>query len=73
MLKNDKTISYFFLDPYSRSIEKMSGAWMGTFLDKTDNPLLKINGETRLPITHMNCNLAPPVGGKPSLLTFGDV
>jgi len=67
------------MDPYSRPLEKGGGAWMGEFLNRTNNPLLKIGNKARIPIAHINCNFTPPVevggvvGKKPVLLTFYEV
>jgi oligopeptidase A len=32
-----------------------------------------VNGELQIPIAHLVCNSTPPVGDKPSLMTFGEV
>ena len=61
-------IASFFLDPYSRPETKRGGAW-------AVNPYVRrFSGEVkRLPVTFLVCNFTPPVGEKPSLLTFGEV
>jgi len=46
---------------------------MGSFLNKTNNPLMKINGEFRLPIAHINCNFLPPGKDNISLMTFSEI
>ena len=56
-------------DPYSRPSEKRGGAWMDEVVGRSR--LLAPAGESvRLPVAHMVCNQTPPVGTKPSLMTF---
>jgi len=56
-------------DPYSRPSEKRGGAWMDEVVGRSR--LLAPAGESvRLPVAHMVCNQTPPVGDKPSLMTF---
>jgi len=57
-------IAAFFLDPYSRPAEKRGGAWMDECLGRAPG---------RLPVAYLVCNQVPPVGGKPSLMTFDEV
>ncbi|KAF5747307.1 cytosolic oligopeptidase A [Tripterygium wilfordii] len=65
-------IAYFYFDPYSRPSEKKGGAWMSEVVARSR--VLSSNGTApRLPIAHMVCNQTPPVGGKPSLMTFYEV
>ncbi|MGF1570371.1 MAG: M3 family metallopeptidase [Nodosilinea sp.] len=61
-------IAHFYLDPYSRPAEKRGGAWMDDCINRG-----KFNGRVRLPVAYLVCNQAPPVDGKPSLMTFRDV
>jgi oligopeptidase A len=65
-------IAYFYLDAYSRPAEKRGGAWMADCISRakiTDGA-----GSTiRLPVAYLTCNQTPPVDGKPSLMTFGEV
>ena len=61
-------IAGFFLDPYSRPEDKRGGAWMNTCLDRRMS-----NGYSQLPIAYLVCNGTPPVGDKPSLMTFSEV
>lgn len=65
-------IASFYLDPYSRPAEKRGGAWMN---DCVGRAKLVVNGQTvtRLPVAYLICNQTPPVDGKPSLMTFGEV
>lgn len=69
---NDKNqeIAAFYLDPYSRPENKRGGAWMDICLDR--RVLKENNGETKVinPIAHLICNGTPPVGSKPSLMSF---
>jgi oligopeptidase A len=61
-------IASFYLDAYSRPVEKRGGAWMDNCLDKR-----VIDGEIRLPVIYLNANGSPPIGDKPSLMSFGEV
>jgi len=67
-----KAIAYFYLDPYSRPAEKRGGAWMNDCIGRAK---LIEDGQpiTRLPVAYLICNQSPPVDGKPSLMTFGEV
>ncbi|GAX73721.1 hypothetical protein CEUSTIGMA_g1174.t1 [Chlamydomonas eustigma] len=72
LLKDGKPKAYFYLDPYSRPAEKRGGAWMAEVVGRSG--LLAPPGETaRLPVAHMVCNQSPPIGDKPSLMTFREV
>jgi oligopeptidase A len=69
VLDNDgSSIAAFYLDPYSRPENKRGGAWMGDCLGRK-----LIDGKVRLPVAHLVCNSTPPVGQKPSLMTFREV
>ena len=57
----------FFLDPYSRPVEKQGGAWMDECVGKS------ALFPERLPVAHLVCNGSPPVDGKPSLMSFDEV
>ncbi|MEL6381502.1 MAG: M3 family metallopeptidase [Cyanobacteria bacterium J06626_18] len=63
-----EAIAHFYLDPYSRPAEKRGGAWMDDCVNRG-----KLGGQVRLPVAYLTCNQAPPVDGKPSLMTFRDV
>ena len=68
----DKSVvAHFYLDPYSRPAEKRGGAWMDECIvrakESTDTD------QVRLPVAYLICNQSPPVDGKPSLMTFGEV
>ncbi|MFG0294896.1 MAG: M3 family metallopeptidase, partial [Maioricimonas sp. JB045] len=55
-------------DPYSRPEDKRGGAWMDTCLSRRH-----IDGQLQVPVAHLVCNCTPPVGDKPSLMTFREV
>ena len=64
---NGKHIASFYLDPYSRPADKRGGAWMDDCLGKS--AALGIS----VPVAYLTCNGSPPVGDKPSLMTFREV
>ena len=64
----DKTIAWFYLDPYSRPEEKRGGAWMDSCLNRC-----VIAGKLRHPVVHLCCNGTPPTNGRPSLMSFNEV
>ncbi|XP_042990125.1 probable cytosolic oligopeptidase A [Carya illinoinensis] len=65
-------IAYFYFDPYTRPSEKKGGAWMDEVVGRSR--VLSCDGSSvRLPVAHMVCNQSPPVGNKPSLMTFREV
>ncbi|KAK2986698.1 hypothetical protein RJ640_010923 [Escallonia rubra] len=64
--------AYFYFDPYSRPSEKRGGAWMDEVVARSR--VFSPDGvSARLPVAHMVCNQMPPVGDKPSLMTFREV
>ncbi|XP_078430635.1 putative cytosolic oligopeptidase A [Wolffia australiana] len=65
-------VAYFYFDPYSRPSEKRGGAWMDEVFSRS-RVLSRVGAPVRLPIAHMVCNQSPPVGDKPSLMTFREV
>ena len=65
--ETDKHVASFYLDPYSRPADKRGGAWMADCLGKSD----AIGIET--PVAYLTCNGSPPVGDKPSLMSFREV
>ena len=67
-----EVIAYFYLDPYSRPSEKRGGAWMDEVFARSKLFAPK-GSRARLPVAHMVCNQTPPVGTKPSLMTFREV
>ncbi|MBC6419598.1 MAG: M3 family metallopeptidase, partial [Prochloron sp. SP5CPC1] len=66
--ETDAIIAYFYLDPYSRPQEKRGGAWMNDCIGRA-----KFQEEVRLPVAYLICNQTPPLGDKPSLMTFEEV
>ncbi|PSS35995.1 Organellar oligopeptidase [Actinidia chinensis var. chinensis] len=65
-------IAYFYFDPFSRPSEKRGGAWMDEVVSRSR--VFSPDGTSpRLPVAHMVCNQMPPVGDKPSLMTFREV
>jgi oligopeptidase A len=70
--EQQQPIAYFYLDPYSRPAEKRGGAWMADCVNRAK--LTDVDGsKVRLPIAYLICNQTPPVDGKPSLMSFGEV
>ncbi|XP_056699139.1 probable cytosolic oligopeptidase A isoform X2 [Spinacia oleracea] len=65
-------IAYFYLDPYSRPSEKRGGAWV-SLVSGRSRALSRDGKSSRLPIVNVVCNQTPPLGNKPSLMTFGEV
>ena len=63
-----ETMAWFYLDPYSRPTEKRGGAWMDSCLNRR-----YVAGELRHPVVYLCCNGTPPVDGRPSLMSFGEV
>jgi len=61
-------LAAFYLDPYSRPENKRGGAWMDDCLSRR-----LVDGEVQLPVAHLVCNGTPPVGERPSLMTFREV
>ncbi len=57
-------IAAFYLDPYSRPAEKRGGAWMDECVGRAKD---------RRPVAYLVCNQAPPVAGRPSLMSFDEV
>ena len=70
-------IASFYLDPYSRSGEKRGGAWMdecvGRALASECPGWAQLQDGVRLPVAHLVCNQTPPVGDRPSLMSFDEV
>ena len=70
--ESGKRIAGFYLDPYSRPSEKRGGAWMDECVGRSR--LLGPGGDdVRLPVAYLVCNGTPPVGSRPSLMTFSEV
>ncbi|MGH7127275.1 MAG: M3 family metallopeptidase, partial [Planctomycetaceae bacterium] len=61
-------VASFYLDPYSRPENKRGGAWMDDCLTRR-----RVDGRLTRPVAHLVCNSTPPVGERPSLMTFREV
>jgi oligopeptidase A len=68
-----EVIAYFYLDPYSRPAEKRGGAWMNDCIGRAKITEKNGTATIRKPVAYLVCNQTPPVDGKPSLMTFGEV
>jgi oligopeptidase A len=64
-----QSVAAFYLDPYSRPRNKRGGAWMDGALSRKR----RADGTVRLPVAYLICNFTPPVGDKPSLMTFREM
>ncbi|MFV0443514.1 MAG: M3 family metallopeptidase, partial [Planctomycetaceae bacterium] len=61
-------IASFYYDPYSRPENKRGGAWMDDCLSRR-----VLESGLQVPVAYLVCNCTPPVGDKPSLMTFREV
>jgi oligopeptidase A len=68
VLRDGHPIAGFYLDLHARA-GKGSGAWMDDARQRWRRP----DGQLQLPLAHLVCNFAPPVGSQPALLTHDDV
>ncbi len=69
-------IASFYLDPYSRPADKRGGAWMGDCIGRrkiSSADAAAGGAQIELPVAYLVCNGSPPVGDRPSLLTFREV
>src|SRR5581483_9833799 len=57
----------FYTDLYARA-NKRGGAWMDECINRRRGP-----DGVQLPVAYLVCNFAPPVDGRPALLTHDDV
>jgi len=57
----------FYMDNYARS-DKRGGAWMDVCVGR-----MKKKHGTQLPVAYLTCNLTPPVGDEPALLTHSEL
>jgi oligopeptidase A len=57
----------FYMDNYARE-NKRGGAWMDVCVGRMRTP-----ESTQLPVAYLTCNLTPPVGDAPALLTHSEV
>ncbi|MCC6623438.1 MAG: M3 family metallopeptidase [Deltaproteobacteria bacterium] len=69
-----EVIAGFYLDPYSRPADKRGGAWMNECRGRSRLAARDTRpGQMRTPIAYLVCNQSPPVGDKPSLMTWSEV
>ncbi len=68
VMRDGRPIAGFYLDPHARA-GKQGGAWMDNARQRWARP----EGELQLPLAHLVCNFAMPLGGRPALLTHDDV
>jgi len=67
--RGGQPIAAFYIDLHARN-GKNSGAWMDEVRQRWARP----DGRgLQLPVAHLICNFAPPVGEQPALLTHDDV
>ena len=66
--RDSATLAHFYLDTYARP-GKQPGAWMDDARIRWQRP----EGSLQTPAATLTCNFAPPVDGKPALLTHDDV
>jgi oligopeptidase A len=68
-----KLIGQFYMDLYARN-SKRGGAWMDDAITRRRiTPGMHVPFAIQTPVAYLNCNFAPPVGGKPALFTHDDV
>ena len=60
-------IGQFYLDLYARE-SKRGGAWMDDAVTRR-----RLESGIQTPVAYLNCNFAPPAGGKPALFTHDEV
>ncbi|HJV60605.1 MAG TPA: M3 family metallopeptidase [Albitalea sp.] len=66
--RSGQLVGQFYLDPYART-GKRPGAWMDDVRGRWARP----EGALQTPVAHLVCNFAPPLEGKPALLTHDEV
>ncbi|HEV7915479.1 MAG TPA: M3 family metallopeptidase, partial [Albitalea sp.] len=66
--RGPQLVGQFYLDPYARP-GKRPGAWMDDVRGRWARP----DGPLQTPVAHLVCNFAPPLEGKPALLTHDEV
>jgi oligopeptidase A len=63
-----RPLAGFYLDLFARA-GKQGGAWMDNARQRWARP----EGTLQMPLAHLICNFAAPVGGRPALLTHDDL
>jgi oligopeptidase A len=66
--RDGRPLAGFYLDLHARA-GKQGGAWMDSARQRWRRP----EGRLQLPVAHLMCNFASPVGTRPALLTHDDV
>lgn len=66
--RDGEILGAVYLDLYARA-GKQSGAWMDEARARWRRP----DGTLQRPLAHLVCNFAPPLAGRPSLLTHDEV
>ncbi len=70
---DNKLIGQFYVDLYARG-SKRGGAWMDDAMTRRRvAPSIHVPSGIQTPVAYLNCNFAPPVGGKPALFTHDEV
>ncbi len=64
---NNNIIGQFYLDLYARA-KKRGGAWMDECIVRK-----KTGNDIQIPVAYLTCNLTPPIGKDPALLTHNEV
>lgn len=65
--QNGELRGQFYFDLYARN-NKRGGAWMDECIGR-----MKSGDTIQTPVAYLTCNLTPPVGAKPALLTHDEV
>ncbi len=68
LCRGGEAIAGFYLDLHARTA-KQGGAWMNNARSRWRRP----GNALQLPVAHLVCNFAPPVGGRPALLGHDDL
>ncbi len=70
--RGGQLLAQFYLDPYARP-GKRPGAWMDDVRTRWARPDRDAAGRLQTPVATLVCNFAPPLEGRPALLTHDDV
>ncbi len=68
VLRDERPVAAFYLDLHARA-GKQAGAWMDSCRTRWQRP----QGGLQLPVAHLVCNFAAPVGARPALLSHDDL
>ena len=72
VVQDGRTLAGFYMDPYARSGEKRSGAWMNTVVDRS-RVLAAEGASSSLPVALFVMNARPPAEGRPALMSLEEV